>query len=252
MRAHARLARDACARRTCARTSFTRLVARATFIRCVTRRVISPSHRTGVRMRRSMSRGSGSRGCAAARPRRGRSDRPPAVDDRPDRVRPPARRRPGDPVPEPHLVPRLGVPDAHRAAQHQLRRQGRVHGLVEDEAHLPGDGDDPDRPRRRRQVAVGARHRGRRAASAASCSASSPRARAAATACSTRAAPAPPAWPCEIGCPIFPVGIVGTDAIQPPGAKAPKPFKRCSITIGRPSAPSATATGASRTWRGAR
>ena len=56
----------------------------------------------------------------------------------------------------------------------------------------------------------------------------------------------------DVGCPIFPVGIVGTDAIQPPGAKAPKPFKRCSITIGRPVRPSATATGASRTWRGAR
>src|SRR5829696_137313 len=41
----------------------------------------------------------------------------------------------------------------------------------------------------------------------------------------------------QLGCPIFPVGIVGTDAIQPPGAKAPKPFKRCSITIGRPIRP---------------
>jgi 1-acyl-sn-glycerol-3-phosphate acyltransferase len=41
----------------------------------------------------------------------------------------------------------------------------------------------------------------------------------------------------EVGCPIYPVGIVGTDAIQPPGAKAPKPFKHCSITIGRPVHP---------------
>jgi 1-acyl-sn-glycerol-3-phosphate acyltransferase len=41
----------------------------------------------------------------------------------------------------------------------------------------------------------------------------------------------------DMGCPIFPVGIVGTDAIQPPGAKAPKPFKSCSITIGRPVRP---------------
>jgi len=41
----------------------------------------------------------------------------------------------------------------------------------------------------------------------------------------------------ELGCPIFPVGIVGTDQIQPPGAKAPKPFKHCSITIGRPIRP---------------
>jgi 1-acyl-sn-glycerol-3-phosphate acyltransferase len=41
----------------------------------------------------------------------------------------------------------------------------------------------------------------------------------------------------EVGAPIYPVGIVGTDHIQPPGAKAPKLFKSCSITIGRPIGP---------------
>ena len=41
----------------------------------------------------------------------------------------------------------------------------------------------------------------------------------------------------EVGCPIYPVGIIGTDEIQPPGAKAPKPFRSCSITIGRPVRP---------------
>ena len=41
----------------------------------------------------------------------------------------------------------------------------------------------------------------------------------------------------RIGCPIYPVGIVGTDAIQPPDAKFPKLFKHCSITIGRPVHP---------------
>ena len=56
----------------------------------------------------------------------------------------------------------------------------------------------------------------------------------------------------EVGCPIYPVGIVGTDAIQPPGAKAPKPFKKCSITLGGRSSRSATGNDASRTWRGAR
>lgn len=40
-----------------------------------------------------------------------------------------------------------------------------------------------------------------------------------------------------IGCPIFPVGIVGTDEIQPPDAKFPKLRKSCSITIGRPIRP---------------
>jgi 1-acyl-sn-glycerol-3-phosphate acyltransferase len=41
----------------------------------------------------------------------------------------------------------------------------------------------------------------------------------------------------EVGCPIYPVGITGTDKIQPPGARAPKPFKSCAITIGRPVRP---------------
>jgi 1-acyl-sn-glycerol-3-phosphate acyltransferase len=41
----------------------------------------------------------------------------------------------------------------------------------------------------------------------------------------------------EIGCPIFPVGIVGTDAIQPPDAKFPKLGRECSIRIGRPVRP---------------
>jgi 1-acyl-sn-glycerol-3-phosphate acyltransferase len=36
------------------------------------------------------------------------------------------------------------------------------------------------------------------------------------------------------GAPIIPVGISGTDAIQPPGASVPKPFRRCSIRFGRP------------------
>jgi 1-acyl-sn-glycerol-3-phosphate acyltransferase len=37
----------------------------------------------------------------------------------------------------------------------------------------------------------------------------------------------------KVGCPIFPVGIVGTDKIQPPDAKAPKLFRQCTIKIGR-------------------
>jgi 1-acyl-sn-glycerol-3-phosphate acyltransferase len=41
----------------------------------------------------------------------------------------------------------------------------------------------------------------------------------------------------KVGCPIYPVGIVGTDEIQPPDAKAPKLFRSCSITIGRPIRP---------------
>ena len=41
----------------------------------------------------------------------------------------------------------------------------------------------------------------------------------------------------DLGCPIFPVGIVGTDLIQPPDAKVPKLFRSCTITIGRPVHP---------------
>ena len=41
----------------------------------------------------------------------------------------------------------------------------------------------------------------------------------------------------KIGCPIFPVGIVGTDSIQPPDAKVPKLFASCQIKIGRPIRP---------------
>jgi 1-acyl-sn-glycerol-3-phosphate acyltransferase len=41
----------------------------------------------------------------------------------------------------------------------------------------------------------------------------------------------------KIGCPIFPVGVVGTREIQPPDAKVPKLGKSCSITIGRPILP---------------
>ena len=41
----------------------------------------------------------------------------------------------------------------------------------------------------------------------------------------------------KIGCPIYPVGIVGTDEIQPCDAKVPKLRKACSITIGRPIRP---------------
>jgi 1-acyl-sn-glycerol-3-phosphate acyltransferase len=38
----------------------------------------------------------------------------------------------------------------------------------------------------------------------------------------------------KLGCPLFPVGIVGTDSIQPIGAKLPKLRRECTITIGRP------------------
>jgi 1-acyl-sn-glycerol-3-phosphate acyltransferase len=42
----------------------------------------------------------------------------------------------------------------------------------------------------------------------------------------------------ETGAPIIPVGIRGTDQIQPPEAKLPRLFKECEIRFGRPIPPS--------------
>jgi 1-acyl-sn-glycerol-3-phosphate acyltransferase len=41
----------------------------------------------------------------------------------------------------------------------------------------------------------------------------------------------------KVGCPIFPVGIVGTRDIQPPDAKLPKLGGTCTIRIGEPVRP---------------
>ncbi len=41
----------------------------------------------------------------------------------------------------------------------------------------------------------------------------------------------------KLGCPIYPVGVVGTDKIQPPDARRPKLFTSCQIKIGRPIKP---------------
>jgi 1-acyl-sn-glycerol-3-phosphate acyltransferase len=41
----------------------------------------------------------------------------------------------------------------------------------------------------------------------------------------------------KLGCPIFPVGITGTDTIQPPDAKLPKLRGACTFRIGRPIRP---------------
>jgi 1-acyl-sn-glycerol-3-phosphate acyltransferase len=38
----------------------------------------------------------------------------------------------------------------------------------------------------------------------------------------------------KIGCPIYPVGMIGTREIQPPDAKVPKLRGSCTIRIGRP------------------
>ena len=120
--------------------------------------------------------------------------------------------------------------------QHQLRRQGRVHGLVEDQVRVPGARMIPiDRGggsevgcRAETAAAVlrrgelfgiypegtrsrsGKLHKGRTGAARLAI---------------------------ELDVPIFPVGIVGTDEIQPPDAAAPRLFRSASITIGRPVKP---------------
>ena len=38
----------------------------------------------------------------------------------------------------------------------------------------------------------------------------------------------------KVGCPIFPVGVIGTRDIQPPDAKMPKIRMDCTIKVGRP------------------
>jgi 1-acyl-sn-glycerol-3-phosphate acyltransferase len=38
----------------------------------------------------------------------------------------------------------------------------------------------------------------------------------------------------KVGCPLVPVGITGTDQIQPPDAKMPKLFRSATIRFGRP------------------
>ena len=103
----------------------------------------------------------------------------------------------GDHLPEPHLGARLVLRAARAAPADHLRRQGRVHGRLEDEVPLPGARHDPDRPHRRRRAASArSTPRPARPRAAASSSASTPRAPARATACCTRATPAPPAWRC--------------------------------------------------------
>ncbi|MCU1360015.1 MAG: putative acyltransferase [Ilumatobacteraceae bacterium] len=47
----------------------------------------------------------------------------------------------------------------------------------------------------------------------------------------------------SVHCPIVPVGITGTDRIQPPGARLPRPRRSCSMSIGVALQPSADESG---------
>lgn len=48
-----------------------------------------------------------------------------------------------------------------------------------------------------------------------------------------------------VGCPLLPIGIVGTAELQPPGARFPRLRRRCAIAVGHPLTPDAS-TGAPR------
>ena len=52
----------------------------------------------------------------------------------------------------------------------------------------------------------------------------------------------------ETGAPIIPVGIIGTEKIMPPDARAPQLFRTCAIRFGRPVRPSATPSGVTIRW----
>ena len=56
----------------------------------------------------------------------------------------------------------------------------------------------------------------------------------------------------KVGCPIFPVGVIGTRDIQPPDAKLPKVGMDCTIRIGRPIQSTATRTAPTIGWSCAR
>lgn len=50
------------------------------------------------------------------------------------------------------------------------------------------------------------------------------------------------------GVPVVPVGLVGTERIQPPGARTPRPFRPATVRFGRPLAPGSY-TGSARQRR---
>ena len=102
---------------------------------------------------------------------------------------------------------------------------------------FPAHGHDPDRPLGRREVAVGARRRRPSVLRRGELFGIFPEGTRSRDGQLHKGRTGAARLALEIGCPIYPVGITGTDEIQPPDAKAPKPFRSCSITIGRPVRP---------------
>ena len=136
----------------------------------------------------------------------------------------------GDLLPQPHLGDRLLLPAHGPAAPDHLRGQGRVHGLVEDEAPLPGHGHDPDRPQGRRTRRSGRSTRQPGSSRRGSSSASTRRARGPRRSC-TGVTPGRPASPCAPAPRSSRSGSIGTRDVQPPDAQVPRPFKPVEIAL---------------------
>ena len=136
--------------------------------------------------------------------------------------------------PEPHLGPRLVLRAARAAPADHLRRQGRVHGQLEDQVPVPGHRHDPHRPRAA-ATRSSARSTPRPGSSRrASCSASTPRAPGPGTASCTRATPASPGWRCAPAARSCRSACRGTLEVLPPDAKLPKPFQTVADPHRRP------------------
>ena len=109
---------------------------------------------------------------------------------------------------------------------------------------------DPDPPRRRQRERTRARVGDRGAAQRARCSASTPRAPARATACCTAATPASRASRCAATCRSCPIGLIGTDEVQPdrlaPAEAVPHASRSASASRSTPRATPAASTIA---WR---
>ena len=127
--------------------------------------------------------------------------------------------------PQPHLGARLVLRPARPAPPHHLRRQGRVPRRLEDEVPLPGDGHDPDRPHRRRRVAAGARRGGWGRARAGELFGIYPEGTRSRAGTLHKGHTGVARLALRTGCPIVPVGIIGTERAAP-RRPVPAPFWR--------------------------
>jgi 1-acyl-sn-glycerol-3-phosphate acyltransferase len=118
---------------------------------------------------------------------------------------------------------------------------------VEDQVHLPGHGHDPHRPRGgdKSQAALDTAERVLRRGELFGIFPEGTRSR---DGYLYKGRTGAARLALKVGCPIFPVGVVGTREIQPPDAKLPKVRMDCTIKIGRPINVARYRTAATTTW----